>query len=291
MLVSMTGFGKAVCELANKKLTIEIKSLNSKQLDVNSRLPGYYREKELEVRNLISKKLERGKVDFSMYAEVSGAENNSVINSDLVKAYFQQLLELSKDLGVDNKSELLSIVMRMPDTLKTEREELDESEWESVLESIENALDALLKYRRQEGAALEKDIRTRIELIAGLLSQVKDFEKERMARVKLRLRQNLKELSESDEFDENRFEQELIFYLEKLDVTEEKVRLAHHCEYFLKNMDKEEPVGKKLGFISQEMGREINTLGSKANDSDMQKLVIKMKDELEKIKEQLLNVL
>jgi uncharacterized protein (TIGR00255 family) len=159
------------------------------------------------------------------------------------------------------------------------------------LESIENALSDVVKYRSQEGAALEKDIRIRIEKISTLLSQVKDFEKERMARVKLRLRQNLKELSESDEFDENRFEQELIFYLEKLDVTEEKVRLAHHCEYFLKNMDKEEPVGKKLGFISQEMGREINTLGSKANDSDMQKLVIKMKDELEKIKEQLLNVL
>jgi uncharacterized protein (TIGR00255 family) len=209
----------------------------------------------------------------------------------LVKAYYQQLLALSGELGIDNKSELLSIVMRMPDTLKTEREELDEQEWESVLESIENALSDVVKYRSQEGAALEKDIRIRIEKISTLLSQVKDFEKERMARVKLRLRQNLKELSESDEFDENRFEQELIFYLEKLDVTEEKVRLAHHCEYFLKNMDKEEPVGKKLGFISQEMGREINTLGSKANDSDMQKLVIKMKDELEKIKEQLLNVL
>ncbi|PKP09757.1 MAG: YicC family protein [Bacteroidetes bacterium HGW-Bacteroidetes-4] len=291
MLVSMTGFGKAVCELANKKLTIEIKSLNSKQLDVNSRMPGYYREKELEVRNLISKRLERGKVDFSMYAEVSGTENNSVINTDLVKAYYQQLQTLSGELGIDNQSELLSIVMRMPDTLKTEREELDEQEWESVLESIENALSDVVKYRSQEGAALEKDIRIRIEKIADLLSQVKDFEKERMARVKLRLRQNLKELSESEEFDENRFEQELIFYLEKLDVTEEKVRLAHHCEYFLKNMDKEEPVGKKLGFISQEMGREINTLGSKANDSDMQKLVIKMKNELEKIKEQLLNVL
>ncbi|HAM98224.1 MAG TPA: YicC family protein [Marinilabiliales bacterium] len=291
MLISMTGFGKAICELGSKKLTIEIKSLNSKQLDINSRMPGFYREKEIEVRNLISKKLERGKIDFAMYAEVTGTENNSVINAELVKAYYHQLAKVSEELGIDNKSELLQIVMRLPDTLKTEREELDENEWLDVVKFIEAALDELIKFRIQEGRALEKDIVERIEIIKDLLKQIDPLEKQRIERFKDRLRQNLRELSENDEYDENRFEQELIFYLEKLDITEEKVRLANHCEYFVKNVNKDETVGKKLGFISQEMGREINTLGSKANDSDMQKLVIKMKDELEKIKEQLLNVL
>jgi len=291
MLISMTGFGKAICELGSKKLTIEIKSLNSKQLDINSRMPGFYREKEIEVRNLISKKLERGKIDFAMYAEVTGTENNSVINAELVKAYYHQLAKVSEELGIDNKSELLQIVMRLPDTLKTEREELDENEWLDVVKFIEAALDELIKFRIQEGRALEKDIVERIEIIKDLLQKIDPLEKQRIERFKDRLRQNLRELSENDEYDENRFEQELIFYLEKLDITEEKVRLANHCEYFVKNVNKDETVGKKLGFISQEMGREINTLGSKANDSDMQKLVIKMKDELEKIKEQLLNVL
>ena len=284
MLISMTGFGKAICELGSKKLTIEIKSLNSKQLDINSRMPGFYREKEIEVRNLISKKLERGKIDFAMYAEVTGTENNSVINAELVKAYYHQLAKVSEELGIDNKSELLQIVMRLPDTLKTEREELDENEWLDVVKFIEAALDELIKFRIQEGRALEKDIVERIEIIKDLLKQIDPLEKQRIERFKDRLRQNLRELSENDEYDENRFEQELIFYLEKLDITEEKVRLANHCEYFVKNVNKDETVGKKLGFISQEMGREINTLGSKANDSDMQKLVIKMKDELEKIK-------
>lgn len=287
----MTGFGKAVCELGSKKLTIEIKSLNSKQLDMNSRIPGFYREKEIQVRNIISKKLERGKIDFSMYAEVAGTDSNSVINTDIVKSYYKQLLAIADELGLHNKEELLKIVMRLPDTLKTEREELDENEWIEVEASIEQALDELIRFRNQEGQALELDIRSRVAKILDLLNQVKAYEKQRIEKVKERLRQSLKELSENDEYDENRFEQELIFYLEKLDITEEKVRLANHCQYFLKNMEKNEPVGKKLGFISQEMGREINTLGSKANDSDMQKLVIKMKDELEKIKEQLLNVL
>ncbi len=287
----MTGFGKAVCELGTKKLTIEIKSLNSKQLDMNSRIPGFYREKEIQVRNIISKKLERGKIDFSMYAEVAGTDSNSIINTDIVKSYYRQLLPIADELGLHNKEELLKIVMRLPDTLKTEREELDENEWIEVEASIEQALNELIRFRNQEGQALESDIRSRVDKILDLLDQVKAFEKQRIEKVKERLRQSLKELSENDEYDENRFEQELIFYLEKLDITEEKVRLANHCQYFLKNMDKSEPVGKKLGFISQEMGREINTLGSKANDSDMQKLVIKMKDELEKIKEQLLNVL
>jgi uncharacterized protein (TIGR00255 family) len=291
MLLSMTGYGKALCEIGNKKLTIEIKSLNSKQLDLNTRLPGFYREKEIEVRNLISRRLERGKVDFSLYAEVTGSENNSVINADIVKNYYQQLSKISDELGIGSKSELLPIIMRLPDVLKTEREELDEGEWKLILEGIEKSMDELNKFRAQEGKALEKDITERTVIILDLLKQVEPLEKQRIIKVRERLRQNLKELSENDEYDENRFEQELIFYIEKLDITEEKIRLANHCEYFINNLGNEENVGKKLGFITQEMGREINTLGSKANDSDLQKLVIKMKDELEKIKEQLLNVL
>lgn len=291
MLVSMTGYGKATCELVNKKLSIEIKSLNSKQLDINSRMPGYYREKEIAVRNLISKTLIRGKVDFSMYAEVSGVENNSIVNTPLVKGYFDQLSKISEELGIENKAELLSIIMRLPDTLKNEREELNEDEWTLVMVGIQNAIDDLIKFRIQEGLTLEKDITERITLIKKLLNEVEPFEKLRLQKVKERLRNNLLELSEKENIDENRFEQELIFYLEKMDITEEKVRLAHHLEYFLETVKLDEEVGKKLGFISQEIGREINTLGSKANDSDMQKIVIDMKDELEKIKEQLLNVL
>lgn len=291
MLVSMTGFGKATCELGNKKLSIEIKSLNSKQLDVNSRIPGFYREKEIEVRNLISKNLIRGKIDFSMYAEVTGTENNSIVNTELVKAYFGQLSKLSDELGIDNKNDLLSVIMRLPDMLKTEREELDENEWKLVMENIQKAINDLMLFRLQEGVTLETDIKDRIVEIQSLLTQVGPLEKQRLEKVKERLRANLKELAEKDEIDENRFEQELIFYLEKMDITEEKVRLAHHLEYFLKTMKMNEAMGKKLGFISQEIGREINTLGSKANDSEMQKIVIRMKDELEKIKEQLLNVL
>lgn len=287
----MTGFGKATCELVNKKLTIEIKSLNSKQLDVNSRIPGFYREKEIPVRNLISKNLVRGKIDFSMYAEVTGTENSSIVNTELVKAYFKQLSKVSNELGIENKDDLLSVIMRLPDTLKTEREELDEEEWKVVMQSIQGALTDLMEFRSQEGVTLEKDISERIIEIQNLLSQVEPLEKNRLEKVKERLRNNLVELAEKESIDENRFEQELIFYLEKMDITEEKVRLAHHLEYFLKTIELNEAVGKKLGFISQEIGREINTLGSKANDSDMQKIVIRMKDELEKIKEQLLNVL
>jgi len=291
MIVSMTGFGKAVCELEAKKITIEIKSLNSKQLDVYSRIPGFYKEKEIEIRNIISKKIIRGKVDFGMYAEITGIENGSIINTELVKAYFKQLSDISDSLNVDDKNELLSIVMRMPDILRTERSELDEEEWKIVRKSIDSAIDDLIEFRKQEGVALEIDIKERINNILTLLKQIEPFEKQRLSHTKERLRNNLKELASSDEIDENRFEQELIFYLEKLDITEEKVRLANHCEYFIKTLKSEDSIGKKLGFISQEMGREINTLGSKANDSDMQKLVILMKDELEKIKEQLLNVL
>lgn len=291
MLISMTGFGKASKEIGSKKITIEIKSLNSKQLDVFSRIPGYYKEKEIEVRNLISKKLARGKVEFNMYAEISGTDNNSVVNTEMVKSYYEQLTKISKELGIPKEQDLLQTIMRLPDTLKTEREELDDDEWNEVIVGISKAIDDLIDFRTQEGKVLEKDITERVTKISQLLKEVEPLEKQRLERVKERLRANLTELAEKENLDENRFEQELIFYLEKLDITEEKVRLKNHCDYFLETTKSNEPVGKKLGFISQEIGREINTLGSKANDSDMQKIVVLMKDELEKIKEQLLNVL
>lgn len=291
MLISMTGYGKAICELGNKKLAIEVKSLNSKTLDLNTRLPGFYREKELEVRTLVSNQLVRGKVDFTMYSEMACAENNSAINTDLVKVYYKQLADLSGELNLQPSLELLSIVMRFPDVMKSEREELTDEEWAKVLPSIQLAIDSLLAFREQEGKALAKDITDRIHNITDYLEKIEPLEKPRITRIKERIKTNLAEFIDAENIDKNRLEQELIFYVEKLDLTEEKVRLANHCQYFLKNMNAEEPVGRKLGFIAQEMGREINTLGSKANDSDMQKLVIKMKDELEKIKEQLLNVL
>jgi len=291
MLVSMTGYGKASCEIENKKLTIEVKSLNSKQLDINSRIPGFYKEKEIEIRNLIARKIIRGKIDFNLYAEVTGSDNSSIINTDIVRTYFKQLSEISQELGIDNKQELLSIIMRLPETLKTEREQLQDEEWNQLLVGIGQAMDELIAFRNQEGLALEKDITERIDKIEALLIQVGPLESQRLERVKERLRSNLKDLAENDDIDENRFEQELIFYLEKMDINEEKVRLANHLKYFIETMNLDEAVGKKLGFISQEIGREINTLGSKANDSEIQKLVILMKDELEKIKEQLLNVL
>lgn len=287
----MTGYGKSTFTINNKKITVEIKSLNSKQLDINSRLPGFYKEKEMEIRALLGKVLLRGKIDFSMYAEISGTENVSVVNTDLVKAYYKQLQGIAAELDVDNPAELLSIVMRLPEVLKNEREELNDDEWQVVLQGINNAVEAIIAFRKQEGAALQTEIADRIKLIKNLLLQVDSFELQRIERIKERLRQNLKELAENDNIDENRFEQEMIFYLEKLDITEEKVRLAHHCDYFINTIETSESEGKKLGFITQEIGREINTLGSKANDSDIQKIVIQMKDELEKVKEQLLNIL
>lgn len=290
MLVSMTGYGKSVCELGNKKLTIEIRSLNSKQLDLNTRIPGFYKEKELDIRNLISRDLQRGKIEFNLYAELNGLENSNVINKNVVKAYYQQLKEINQELGIDT-GDILSTILRLPDTLKTEREELDEQEWNRVLPAITQAMTATMDYRIQEGKALELDIASRIGIIESLLTEVEPLEKPRIDRIKSRIGNSLAEFIDAEHIDKNRLEQELIFYIEKLDITEEKVRLANHCQYFIETMKENEQVGKKLGFIAQEIGREINTLGSKANDSDMQKLVIKMKDELEKIKEQLLNIL
>jgi uncharacterized protein (TIGR00255 family) len=292
MLRSMTGYGKAECLLADKKLTIEIKSLNSKQLDTNVRLPSLYREKELEIRQLIASELERGKVECSFYYEHSGeVVPNGIINEPVVKAYYQQLYKISGELGLQASLELLSTVMRMPDTIRTEKPELEETEWELVSDALKQALDSLNSFRSQEGKSLDSDLRQRVDAIALKLEKVESYEKERIDQVRERIGKHLEEFRMKDTVDENRFEQELIYYIEKLDVSEEKVRLANHCNYFLETLEDSSPSGKKLGFISQEMGREINTLGSKANHHELQKLVVEMKDELERIKEQVLNVL
>jgi uncharacterized protein (TIGR00255 family) len=291
MIKSMTGYGKAECELAQKKVTIEVKSLNSKQLELNTRMPGIYREKELEMRREISDRLIRGKVDFSLFAESLGVESNTVINSSMVKNYFAQLSEISSELGIPVNANTLQIIMQMPDVVKSTREELNEDEWKKIQAGIREALDALDVFRIQEGIALTKDIVFNLNTITTLLEQIQPYELERSTRVKERILEGLKELSSPEGVDHNRLEQEMIFYLEKLDINEEKVRLSNHCSYFMETLELDEPVGKKLGFISQEIGREINTLGSKANHTEMQKLVIGMKDALERIKEQLLNAL
>ena len=291
MIRSMTGYGKAECELAQKKVTIEVKSLNSKQLDINTRIPGVYREKEIEIRREISDKLIRGKVDFSIYTESLVAESNSAINSPMVKSYFSQLSELSNELGLPVSELTLQIIMQLPEVVKTTRDEPDENEWKIIVSAIREALNALDIFRLQEGLSLYNDIIVNLNTITSQLDQIKPYELERTAKVKERILEGLKELSSPEGVDHNRLEQEMIFYLEKLDINEEKVRLSNHCSYFIETLELDESVGKKLGFIAQEIGREINTLGSKANHTEMQKLVIGMKDALEKIKEQLLNAL
>ena len=281
----MTGYGKSVLQLPTKKITIEIKSLNSKNLDLNTRMPSLYREKELSIRKLIASKLVRGKVDFNLYMEITGEETSSQLNKPVVKQYMGQL----KDVVDGDEVELLKMAVRMPDALNTEREEINEDEWKVIEEGINSSLKKIYTYRTEEGNALESDFRNRIKTIDSLLEEVIAIDPERIDAVRERLRKAIAELEEK--VDENRFEQELIYYIEKFDITEEKVRLHNHLEYFIKSLDSNESNGKKLGFIGQEIGREINTIGSKANYAPMQKLVVQMKDELEKIKEQLLNVL
>ncbi|MGB8705672.1 MAG: YicC/YloC family endoribonuclease [Gillisia sp.] len=288
MIQSMTGFGKSLLQLPNKKITVEIKSLNSKNFDLNSRIPGQYREKELTLRNLIAQALVRGKVDFSLYVEATSAEKSSSINAEVIQKYIEELKAIPVSHSADDL-ELLKMAVRLPDALKTEREEVDETEFSSIEEAVEDALKEILKFRNDEGAALEKDLVLRIENIKNLLEQIIKMDPDRIEGVRERLRKGVAELKEK--VDENRFEQELIFYIEKFDITEEKVRLDNHLSYFQETMQSSEAVGRKLAFISQEMGREINTIGSKSNYAPMQQLVVQMKDELEKIKEQLLNVL
>ena len=282
----MTGFGRAQADLGGKKVTVEIKSLNGKQMDLSTRIPSYYREKELEIRSYVTSRLVRGKVDFLLYTEASDADNSHDINTATVQSYMKQLQEIEPSV---TPSESLALAMRLPDVFKAEREELSEAEWDAVMKVIAEAADALIAHRTEEGAVLERELASYIGNIRSLSAQIEPFEKIRIEQVKERLRKNL--IDADVKVDENRFEQEVIFYLEKLDITEEKVRLNLHLDYFLKTMDSEEDCGKKLSFIAQEIGREINTTGSKSNQADMQKLVVRMKDELEKIKEQSLNVL
>lgn len=288
MIQSMTGYGKSVLQLSDKKVTIEVKSLNSKNLDLNVRVPSYYREKELEVRKKLASKLIRGKVDFSIYVEMTADETSTTVNKGVVSEYIKQLRNVVQT-GSSDDVELLKMAVRMPDALKTEREELDEEEWNEISKHIQEAIKEILQYRIDEAASLEEDFKVRIQNIQSYLEEVKSLDGERIEQVKQRLQKAINDLKV--EVDENRFEQELIYYLEKLDINEEKVRLANHLEYFLKELATSDSNGKKLGFIIQEIGREINTIGSKANFAPMQKAVIQMKNELEKIKEQILNVL
>ena len=286
MIQSMTGFGKASLQLPTKKITVEIKSLNSKGLDLNTRMPSVFREMELGLRNQISQRLERGKVDFSLYVEVTGEETTSKINVPIVKGYINQMKAV---IPTADETELMKMAVRMPDALKTERDEIDENEWKQIQTVINEALENIANFRKDEGASLEKEFQLRIANIHNLMNEAVSYDAERVETVKTRLRTALDELKVN--VDENRFEQELIYYLEKYDITEEKVRLGNHLSYFLETLNGTEANGRKLGFITQEMGREINTMGSKSNHTEMQKLVVMMKDELEKIKEQVLNVL
>lgn len=287
----MTGFGKAEFEVNNKKFTIEIKSLNSKQIDINTRTPALYREKDIIIRKVLSEKLERGKIDFNIYVENLGDESNSKINEPILKAYFRHLGKISSDLGLATDYHTLHTVMRLPDVVKTEYETLDETEWDMIYANILKALADIETFRVQEGSALGKDITLNVDCISRLLKEIEPFEGQRIEAVRARLTENIDKLLLNGNVDQNRFEQELIFYLEKLDINEEKVRLANHCKFFLETTEQPAASGKKLGFISQELGREINTIGSKANETNIQRIVVQMKDHLERIKEQLLNVL
>lgn len=286
MIQSMTGFGKASLQLPTKKITVEIKSLNSKGLDLNTRMPSVFREMELALRNQLSQKLERGKIDFSLYVEITGEETSSKINVPIVKGYINQMKAVIPNA---DETELMKMAVRMPDALKTERDEIDENDWKQIQTVIDQSLENMMQFRRDEGVALEKEFLHRIANIMTLMNNAVAYDAERIETVKTRLKTALDELQAN--VDQNRFEQELIFYLEKYDITEEKVRLENHLNYFIETLAGTEANGRKLGFITQEMGREINTMGSKSNHSEMQKLVVMMKDELEKIKEQVLNVL
>jgi len=286
MIQSMTGFGKASKQLSTKKITVEVKSLNSKGLDLNVRMPSVYREMELGLRNVISQKLERGKVDFSIFIEVTGEETSSKINVPIVRGYINQMKAVIPNA---DETELMKMAVRMPDALKTERDEIDENEWNEILKVVDDAMKNIASFRMDEGKSLENEFIMRIENIRNYMNQAVSMDAERIETVKNRLRTALVELEAN--VDENRFEQELIFYLEKYDITEERVRLENHLNYFIETIAGTEANGRKLGFITQEIGREINTMGSKSNHSEMQKLVVMMKDELEKIKEQVLNVL
>jgi uncharacterized protein (TIGR00255 family) len=291
MIKSMTGYGKAIAETLQKKITVEIKSLNSKQLDLSTKLPWLYKEKEPEIRNLISQKLDRGKIDFSIYTDILEGEIATVINKSAVRNYYNQFKEIAGELNINLDDQIFTAIMKLPDTLKTEKAEMDEAEWDIVRNKIIESIDMLDLYRIEEGNSIMTDLKKCIGKILSLLDKVGSYEAGRITKVREKLTVLLEEHVGTENIDKNRFEQELIFYLEKYDINEEKVRLKTHCDYFTETVNTPAPNGKILNFIAQEIGREINTIGSKANDSSIQKLVVMMKDELEKIKEQTLNVL
>ena len=292
MIQSMTGFGKVIAELPTKKVTVEIKALNSKQLDLSTRIPSLYKDKEMAIRSRLLQTLERGKVDFSIFIEYIGKGTSAQINQEAVIGYYNQIKELSWKLGFETPTDWVSMqsLLRMPDVITTEAIEAEEEEWEIVRQTIDAAINQLCEFRIQEGAMLQNLFTQKINNIAQLLHEVEPYEKERIEKIKGRILDNLKKFVPVD-YDHNRFEQEMIYYIEKLDINEEKNRLDNHLKYFLETRDSGHGQGKKLGFIAQEMGREINTLGSKSNHAEMQKIVVRMKDELEQIKEQVLNVL
>ena len=286
----MTGFGKVTAELPSKKVTVEIKALNSKQLDLSTRIPSIYKDKEMELRSLLLQSLERGKVEFNIFIEYIGKDTPTQINLAAVENYYNQIKEIAEKLNISVPNDWFQTLLRMPDAIKSETVEPDESEWEVVLETVKDAIKHLCDFRIQEGAMLQKLFEQKIANIATLLKEVEKYEGERIEKIKARIMDNLQKIAEKD-YDKNRFEQEMIYYIEKLDVNEEKNRLDNHLKYFISTMESGHGQGKKLGFIAQEMGREINTLGSKSNEATMQKMVVEMKDELEKIKEQVLNIL
>lgn len=291
MIQSMTGYGKSTVSFGDKKIVVEIKSLNSKALDMSTRIAPLYREKEMEIRNMISKSLERGKVDFSLWIEKEASDSATPINAALVENYYNQIKAISETCNIPLPTDWFATLLRMPDVLsKADIQILEDEEWEVVKGAVEEAINALVNFRKQEGAALEKKFNEKIDNIERLLASIEPFEKERVARIRERITDAL-EKTISVDYDKNRLEQELIYYIEKLDINEEKQRLTNHLKYFRETMASGHGQGKKLGFIAQEMGREINTTGSKSNHAEMQNIVVQMKDELEQIKEQVLNVM
>lgn len=292
MILSMTGYGKAVVAYKEKKINVEVKSLNSKSLDLSARIAPLYREKEMEIRRLLAQKLERGKVDFSLWVEKESTVDATPINAALIENYYKQIKAISASTGIPEPEDWFTTLLRLPDvTAKTEVEVLDDEEWEVAQQAINEAIEKLIEFRKQEGAALQKKFTEKIDNIANLLKSIEPFEKNRVPKIREKIIDGLKQIPEVD-YDKNRLEQELIYYIEKLDINEEKQRLTNHLKYFHETMKESgHGVGKKLGFIAQEMGREINTTGSKSNQAEMQNIVVKMKDELEQIKEQVLNAL
>ncbi len=291
MLRSMTGFGKATRELENKTVNVEVKCLNSKQADIFLKLPALYREGENEVRNEVSRSLQRGKIEVAVWIESTGIERNVTLNEGIILDYLGQVKSLGQKLDLPGNDVLLPLVMRLPDVVKVEKQDFKEEEWKQIFETIRQCVTQVEQFRIQEGNSIESDFRLRISNILEGISRVRSIEKNRIERIREKMNQALADIAERVKLDQNRFEQELIYYIEKLDINEEMVRLKNHCDYFIETLETEESPGRKLGFISQEIGREINTIGSKANDSDIQRIVVGMKDELEKIKEQSMNVL